>query len=391
MARGRVSPPPDVLIDSLLRALENPALQSEALACLQTLGMAKPQRERSRDVLLRLAANDSEPLELRLAALEILGDQVGELSPALVEFGTASLTEETPPLERASAASVLGQAKLTAEQKLGIAALLNRLAPLELTRLLPIFEKSDRQPVQRQVLASLWRDNPGGIRRDVLVTLIDKLPGSLRSAGDALLAKVDAANAQRRERLEALFKSLPSGDVQRGHAVFNSKKAACTGCHSVAYVGGEIGPDLTLIGKIRTTRDLLEAVIYPSASFVRSFEPLLVVTTNGQQFSGLVKNESPSEIVLTTGPLTSQRIPREEIEEIRPGQTSLMPEGLDKLLSLEELGDLIAYLKSRQIAGEKEDQDDVSRAETAPHAARISRWRGGDRCRGAGPTKRGAG
>ncbi|HEY1783954.1 MAG TPA: heme-binding protein, partial [Pirellulales bacterium] len=133
-----------------------------------------------------------------------------------------------------------------------------------------------------------------------------------------------------------------------GHAVFNSKKAACIGCHAVAYVGGQIGPDLTLVGKIRTERDLLEAIVYPSASFVRSFEPLLVVTTDGRQFSGLIRQQSPQEIVLTTGPLTSERIAREQIEEIRPGQTSLMPEGLDKLLLPQELGDLIAYLKSRQ-------------------------------------------
>jgi len=116
----------------------------------------------------------------------------------------------------------------------------------------------------------------------------------------------------------------------------------------VAYVGGQLGPDLTLIGKIRTDRDLLEAIIYPSASFVRSFEPLLVVTTSGQKFSGLLRQESPQEIVLATGPLTIQRIPRDEIEQMRPGQISLMPEGLEKVLSLQELGDLIAYLKSRQ-------------------------------------------
>jgi putative membrane-bound dehydrogenase-like protein len=348
MARSHVSPTPDVWIDALLRAVEAPPLAAEALASLQSLGLTKPERERSREVLLRFAERDGEPLELRLAALEILGDQVGELSPALFDCLLASLTEETPPLERTAAASVLAQANLAGEQRSKIAGCLNRLTPLELTRLLPIFNDAD-EAVRRQVLAALAaHEDLNAVRRDVLVALVDKLSGSLRGEGDALLAKVDALNGQRRERLEQLSQSLPAGDAVRGHAIFNSKKAACIGCHAVAYVGGQIGPDLTSIGKIRTERDLLEAIIYPSASFVRSFEPLLVVTTDGRQFSGLIRQQSPREIVLTTGPVTSERIARDEIEEIRPSQTSLMPEGLEKLLLPQELGDLIAYLKSRQ-------------------------------------------
>ncbi len=348
MARSRVNPTPDEWIDPLLRAVETAPLEAEAFVSVQSLGLTKPQREKARPALLRFAGNESEPLELRLVALETLGEGIGELQPVLFDCVMTGLTDEAPPLQRAAAASVLSQAKLSADQTLRIAGSLNRLTPLELTRLLPIFDKAD-EPVQREALVALSaNDNPGGIRRDVLVAFLDKLAGSLRTEGDALMAKVDALNAQRRERLEALLKSLPEGDIQRGHAIFNSKKAACVGCHAVGYVGGRLGPDLTLIGKTRTDRDLLEAIVYPSASFVRSFEPLLVVTNDGQQFSGLLRQESQQEIVLATGPLTSQRIRRDEIDEIRPSQTSLMPEGLDKLLSLEELGDLIAYLKSRQ-------------------------------------------
>jgi putative heme-binding domain-containing protein len=301
-----------------------------------------------RAALVKFAASQGEPAEQRLIALEILGDQTGELTPALFDFVLSALSDETPALQRAVAASVLAQATLVGEQKLKIASMVNRLAPLELTRMLPVFETAD-EPVQRQVLVALAEnDNVGAIRRDVLVTLVGKLPETLHAAGEALLVKVDALNAQRRERLEALYASLPAGDEQRGYALFHSKKAACIACHSVAYLGGEVGPDLTLIGKIRTDRDLLEAIVYPSASFVRSFEPLLVVTTDGQQFSGLIKQESASEIVLATGPTTIQRIPRDEIDEIRPSQTSLMPEGLDKILLPQELADLITYLKSRR-------------------------------------------
>ena len=80
------------------------------LASLRSLGLSKPQREKSRPVLMGLATIETEPVELRLTALEALGDQVGELPPALLEIVTASLTEETPPLQRAAAASVLANA-----------------------------------------------------------------------------------------------------------------------------------------------------------------------------------------------------------------------------------------------------------------------------------------
>ena len=79
IARSGASPTPDAWIDALLLAVQSPALQSEALASLQALGLSKPQRDRSREALLRLAAIDSQPLELRLTALELLGDRVGDL------------------------------------------------------------------------------------------------------------------------------------------------------------------------------------------------------------------------------------------------------------------------------------------------------------------------
>jgi len=65
---------------------------------------------------------------------------------------------------------------------------------------------------------------------------------------------------------------LPGGDVRRGQLIFNNPKFACISCHSVGYRGGHLGPDLTSVGTIRTERDLLESIVYPSASFVRSYE-----------------------------------------------------------------------------------------------------------------------
>ncbi len=128
--------------------------------------------------------------------------------------------------------------------------------------------------------------------------------------------------------------------------MFNSSKAACSSCHAIGYLGGKVGPDLTRIGGIRTERDLIESIAYPSLSFVQSYEPLLVATADGRVFNGLIKSDSAGELVLATGPDEEVRIPREDVEAMQSGTVSVMPSGLDQQLSPEELADLIAFLKA---------------------------------------------
>jgi putative heme-binding domain-containing protein len=134
--------------------------------------------------------------------------------------------------------------------------------------------------------------------------------------------------------------------MRRGQSVFNSQKAACASCHAIGYLGGKVGPDLTNIGQVRTERDLLEAILYPSASFVRSYEPMIVGTRGGDEFSGVLRRDAPDEVVLATGPDTEVRVARNEITEMRPGAVSVMPGGLDQQLSRQELADLLAFLRA---------------------------------------------
>ena len=115
--------------------------------------------------------------------------------------------------------------------------------------------------------------------------------------------------------------------------------------HAIGYLGGKVGPDLTTIGQICTERDLLEAIVYPSASFVRSYEPMVVVTRSGEDYSGVLRRDSPEEVLLVTGPEAEVRIARADITEMRPGAVSVMPGGLDEQLSRQELADLVAFLK----------------------------------------------
>jgi putative heme-binding domain-containing protein len=114
----------------------------------------------------------------------------------------------------------------------------------------------------------------------------------------------------------------------------------------MGHAGGLVGPDLSHIGEARTERDLLESILYPSLSFVRSYEPVLVVTADGRTINGTVVDETESEYVLATGVDQQIRLRRDEVDELEPSLVSIMPGGLDGQLSVQEMADLVAFLKN---------------------------------------------
>jgi putative heme-binding domain-containing protein len=94
------------------------------------------------------------------------------------------------------------------------------------------------------------------------------------------------------------------------------------------------------------SRDLLESIVFPSASFARGFEPYVVETKAGKSYSGILAREHIDAIYLLTTERIEIRIGRDEIETFAPGRVSIMPQGLDAQLSRRELQDLLAYLQS---------------------------------------------
>jgi putative heme-binding domain-containing protein len=248
---------------------------------------------------------------------------------------------------RSAAADALSQARLSPAQLDRLTQAVKTAGPLELERLLAPFEKSTDETLALKLLAAL-REAPAlpALRVDVLRQRLAKYSPKVQQGIDELQALVDVDAAAQRARIDELLPSVSSGDIRRGQAVFNSTKAACTACHKFGYLGGLAGPDLTRIGRIRNDRDLLEAILYPSLSFVRSYEPVVLVTTDGRAINGLVRNETATEITLATGPNQEVRLRRDEIEEMQNSKVSIMPAGLDKQLSLQELLDLVAFLKN---------------------------------------------
>jgi putative membrane-bound dehydrogenase-like protein len=344
-ARPRTIPGP--WIDALTALLQPGTSADAAAAAMHTLGtlaLTAEQRKSLRPSLITMACDPAAPPQSTATALRILGDAAKPIPPAAsARLVILLLDGDASPLDRADAASVI--ATLPGDDTLAeVAAAFDRIGPHEASLLLPALTTRGGDLLARAVEAIARSPRPAAIRRDLLAAAVAALPAEQAAAGAALLAAVDAAAGTDRQAYERLIGSLPPGDVARGHDVYASKKAACTTCHAMAYAGGQFGPDLTRIGGIRQPRDLLEAILLPSASFVRSYEPVTVVTVDGRTASGILRDQTATEIVVQTGPSTHERIPRDAVESIEPGTVSPMPRGYDTLLTPQELADLVAFL-----------------------------------------------
>jgi putative membrane-bound dehydrogenase-like protein len=349
MAQSGLKETPAAWLDEVARVLqEGPSeLLPAAVGAARSFTLPKTGHPGLANALLEVALREKVPAGTRLEALAAVPGGVAALNGALFDFVRANLEPARPVPARAAATTILTRATLDQSQLAVLADSLQTVGPLELPRLLTAFEKKPHdESLGLKVVASLKACKRAGLREDLVRPLLTNFPPAVAREGESLLLSLNADAGKQKARLETLLTECRSGDVRRGQAIFNSTKAACSSCHAIGYLGGRVGPDLTSIGQVRTERDLLESIIYPSSSFVRSYEPMIVATKSGEEHSGVLRRDSPEEVILATGPEVEVRLARAEIAEMRPGTVSLMPQGLEEQLSRQELADLLAFLKN---------------------------------------------
>jgi putative heme-binding domain-containing protein len=320
-----------------------------AIATVRGLPLEKAEVSDLSLQLRRLAADKAMPEDLRVSALAALGGGAGGLEEETFALLLRRIDPGLVAVERGAAAGVLAGARLTQDQLLRLADAMKLVGPMEMNRLLDAFSGTTNEAVGLAWVAALEASRArSSLRTDVLRQRLDAFPRSVQDAGQELLAKLDVNAEEQNARLTRLLEELSGirADVRRGQTIFNSPQTACATCHAIGYLGGRLGPDLTSIGQIRTERDLLEALMYPNASFVRSFEPVIVTTNEGDEYGGVVASESAEEIVLSIGADVRVRVAKADVAELRPGSVSVMPSGLEEQLSKQELADLLAFLKN---------------------------------------------
>ena len=194
--------------------------------------------------------------------------------------------------------------------------------------------------------------SPGGssLAVDDIEKLLKGFPPGVRQSARALLESRSEQQQQDEEVIARLFArvSVLPGDAAPGRKVFFSKQVACYSCHLMENVGGQVGPDLTLIGRVRRTIDLVEAIAVPSSTIVPGYRTHNVLTAGGQAFSGLIVRQASDAIYLRTADLSEVRIALGDIEELQASDLSIMPKGLDKTMTAQEFADLLEFLYTRR-------------------------------------------
>jgi putative heme-binding domain-containing protein len=334
---------------ALTAALDGP--DADLIAAAVAAARAAPARRADGSpldrALLSVSGAAHLPLDVRLQALSAVLRTGAAPTEAQFHLLLSGLAQGQPAPTRAAAAATVERARLDDSQLVALTDALRHAGALELPRLVRPFESARGERVGQALLDALEAAPArASVRPDLLIASLANFPPAVRARGEALMADVHRDAQRQAEHLASLLASLPPGEVRRGQAVFNSGRAACLACHTIGYVGGRTGPDLTRIGEVRTERDLLEAILYPSASFVRSYEPVVVSLRSGATHAGVLRADRPDAIVLVTASDEEVRIPRQEVAGMTPGTVSLMPPGLADALTRQELADLLAFLKA---------------------------------------------
>ncbi|MBX3437189.1 MAG: CehA/McbA family metallohydrolase [Planctomycetaceae bacterium] len=229
------------------------------------------------------------------------------------------------------------------------------------------------------LLLAGWRQQSPGIRQEVVDGLLSQPQWTLpflqaAKRGDASVALVDAnrrallvkhPDAEIRTLAAELFDdSMTSGraevvasyasaldldgDVVRGEAVF---RRDCLVCHRLQGAGYAIGPDLAS-SPSREAAALLTHVLDPNRYVLPNYESYVVIDTVGRIYTGLIAAQTATSITLKREENKTDTILRTNIDELTSTGKSLMPEGLEKKISVEEMADPIAFLQATQAPGD---------------------------------------
>jgi putative heme-binding domain-containing protein len=172
--------------------------------------------------------------------------------------------------------------------------------------------------------------------REILGELQDE---SLRRRVEPLLAAIVPAD---RAQVLARYADAANrrGDSARGATIF---KQLCQTCHAIQGIGKRVGPDLASISSRRSDL-LLVDILDPSRQVSPDFVNYVVVTQDGRVMTGLIAAETAESVTLRREDGHQETIQRSEIEQFRASGKSMMPDGLEKNLTPDQIADLLEFL-----------------------------------------------
>lgn len=148
--------------------------------------------------------------------------------------------------------------------------------------------------------------------------------------------------------MDTIFTAELSGrDFKRGKAMYVA--TTCSRCHAMKGEGGNIGPDLTQIGTRFSTKDILEAILDPSKTISDQYAATQFQLKNGKSLVGKIANQDSEYYYISQNPYAPDflaKVKKKDVLTKNYSTISSMLPGLVNPLNVEELKDLVAYLKA---------------------------------------------
>ncbi len=225
--------------------------------------------------------------------------------------------------------------------------------------LLPLLQDKKRDVEQRRQAVRALAKTKDGAQAIIRLAVAKTLSADLKEAAGAALSvapwKGVKGQAERLFPLPLAKGGTPlppfgellkmRGNSVRGKEVFQ-KAGTCANCHIVNGEGKDVGPDLSEIGKKLGREAILEAILYPSAAISHNYETWVVETKSGGQETGLLVSDAADAVTLKAADGLLRTVKRDDIERLRKSPVSLMPADLHKVLTAQDIADMLDYLQT---------------------------------------------
>jgi len=250
------------------------------------------------------------------------------------------LAVEQPPVAKAAAG--------TAPAGGGVASLESAIASGTLAEKQGAFATLGTLPgAAGDALLGRWMNDllAGKVAAELQLDVLDA--ASKRDSLKPLIAKyeesLDAKDPTARWKV-----CLTGGNWEEGRKVFQERaEVSCVRCHKIKGEGGEVGPELTGLGKKNGRAYLLTSITFPNAAIAQGFENVLINLKGGQSYAGIIKSETDDEVLINSPEDGLVKVKKSEIQSREKGLSG-MPEGFGDLLSKQDLRNLIEYLATSE-------------------------------------------
>lgn len=224
---------------------------------------------------------------------------------------------------------------------------------------LPLIDDEERPMALRRLAVEALSKSGWGAEELVKRAEANTLPDALKQTATAAMQQVRYGHLG--DRIAKAFPSpagkdarpIPpinelvkqTGDAKKGRVVFNTN-GTCSKCHVVAGIGKELGPALDEIGSKLSRDAMFVSILYPSAGVSHNYETFTVVTVDGDVITGLKQSETDAEVTIKTVEGLVKKIARDDIEIFEKQDISIMPADLQKVMSNQEIIDVVDYLQT---------------------------------------------